>query len=46
MSYAGANAMARMEAGESLTIDFDDTSNAIYVVATAANQKVYKMALI
>lgn len=42
---AGANAFARLEAGEYINIDFDDTTIAIYAVSNAASQKVYKNAL-
>lgn len=41
----GANAVARLDAGEALTIDFDDSSNAWYAVSDTASQKVYKLAL-
>jgi hypothetical protein len=43
---AGANAMAFILAGESVTIDYDDATNAVYVVATAASQNFWKGALI
>ena len=43
---AGANAMARLMAGESITIELNDSSNAIYAVSDTASQKIYKMALI
>ncbi|KKK71789.1 hypothetical protein LCGC14_2910390, partial [marine sediment metagenome] len=42
---AGANAFARLEAGEYINIDFDDSSTAIYSVSDTASQKVYKVAL-
>ena len=43
---AGANAMARLGQGESLTIELNDSSNAIYVVSDTSSQTVFKMALI
>ena len=43
---AGANAIAFLLAGESIVIDYDDASNAVYVVATAASQNFWKGALI
>ena len=42
----GANAMDEIVPSQSLMIDFDDTSNAIYVVSSVAGQTVYKMALL
>jgi len=42
----GTNAVDRLEAGETLEIEFDDSSTAIYVVASEANQKIYKLALL
>jgi len=38
----GANAIAFLEAGESLTIDYDDSSNAVYIVASVAAQNFWK----
>ena len=46
VTSAGANAFAYLEAGESLTIEFDDNTNAVYVVASIAAQNVWKGALI
>lgn len=42
----GANAMGRLEAGESVSIELDESTNAIYVVASASSQIVYKIALV
>jgi len=42
----GANAIAFLEAGESVEIDYDDTSNALYVVASEASQNYWAGALI
>ena len=42
----GANAMGRLEAGESVSIELDDTSNAIYAVASTVSQKIFKIALV
>lgn len=42
----GADAIRRLEAGESFEIDLDDASAPLYVVADGAGQKVYKLALI
>ncbi len=46
VTSAGANAMARLGQGESLTIELDDNSNAVYVVSDTAAQTVFKLALI
>jgi len=37
----GANAITFLEAGESVEIDYDDTSNALYVVASAVSQNYW-----
>ena len=42
----GANAMARLTPGESLTIDLNDTTNAIYTVSDTVSQTVFKMATV
>lgn len=42
----GANAMTFLEAGESLTLNYTDATNAIYVVASAASQNFWKGALL
>jgi hypothetical protein len=46
VTSAGANAMEKLEPGASISIDFNDTTNAIYVVSNAANQLIYKLALL
>jgi hypothetical protein len=45
IGVTSSDAMARLMAGESITIDLDDTSNAVYVIASAVSQNIYKMAL-
>jgi len=42
----GANAMTYLEAGDSITIDYDDTDNAVYVVSDTASQYFWKGALL
>jgi len=46
VTSAGLNAFAYLEAGESLSIEYDDTTNAIYVVASIAAQNFFKGALL
>ena len=46
VTNAGANAIAFILPGESIIIDYDDASNAVYVVATASSQNFWKGALI
>ena len=46
VTNAGANAMARLGAGEAISVDLDDSSNAIYAVSDTASQTVHKMALV
>lgn len=46
VTSAGANAVAFLQAGESVTIDYDDSSNAVYVVASIASQNFWKGALL
>ncbi len=36
----GANAVSFLAGGESLTLDYDDSSNPLYVVATIADQEI------
>ena len=43
---AGANAMTYLEAGDSITIDYEDSSNAVYVVSDTASQNFWKGALL
>ena len=42
----GSNAFAYLEAGESLSIEYDDTDNPVYVVASIAAQNFFKGALL
>lgn len=42
VTSAGANAMTFLVPGESLSIDYDDVSNALYVVADTAAQSFFK----
>tara|TARA_Y100000310_G_scaffold316261_1_gene367750 strand:+ start:160 stop:585 length:426 start_codon:yes stop_codon:yes gene_type:complete len=46
VTNAGANAFTFLEAGESLTVDYDDSGNPLFVVADAADQSYIKGALI
>lgn len=46
VNNTGGNAMTFLEAGESLTIDYNDSSNAVYVVASASSQNFFKGALL
>ena len=42
----GANAYGRLGAGQSVTVDLDDTSSAVYVCSDTAAQTVYKVGLV
>ena len=42
----GSNAIAFLEAGESLKMDYNDTTNTVYVVASAASQNFWAGALL
>lgn len=42
---SGNNAVARLEAGESLTMDLDNENANLYVVSDTASQTIYKAAL-
>ena len=46
VTNAGANAMTYLEAGDSITIDYEDSSNAVYVVSDTASQNFWKGALL
>jgi len=46
VTTAGANAMAVLDASDIFTIDYDDSSNALYVVGGAASQNFWKGALL
>lgn len=41
----GANALGRLAAGQSVTIEMDDASSAIYAVSDTATQTVFKIAV-
>lgn len=43
---SGVNAVAFLEAGESLVLDYDDSINALYVVANLSSQHFFKGATI
>ncbi len=45
ITQAGANAITRLDPGEALAMDYDDTTNALFAVAGTTGQKVYKVAL-
>ena len=45
VTSAGVNAITFLEAGEHLIIDYNDNSNALYVVASAASQNFWKGAV-
>ncbi len=42
----GSNAICFLVAGQTLTMQYDDTSNAVYVVAAAVSQNFWKGALL
>lgn len=46
VTSAGANAMLPLEAGDVLTMDYDDSSVPLYVVASVAAQNFWKGATI
>ena len=46
VTNTGANSLTYLEAGDSLTIDYDDADNAVYVVSDTASQNFYKGALL
>lgn len=43
---SGNNALLELTADSAISIDFNDTSEAIYAVSDTASQKIYKMALV
>ena len=45
ITLVGANAVARLGAGESLSVDLNDGTASLYAVAGTTGQKLYKMAL-
>lgn len=46
VTQAGSNAVARLDAGESLSLDLNDASAPLYAVGGTTAQKVYKLAVI
>jgi len=46
VTSAGANAIIFLDPGDSVVIDYDDSTNAVYVVASAISQNFWKGALI
>jgi len=46
VTTAGANAICFLEAGESVTLDYDDATNALYIVASIASQNYWAGALL
>jgi hypothetical protein len=42
----GANSMTYLEAGDSITIDYDDATNAVYVISDTASQYFWKGSLL
>ena len=46
VSSSGANAIVFLESGESVNIEYEDSINAVYVVASIASQYFFKGALI
>lgn len=46
VDLSGNNAIAPLERGDSLSIDYDDTTNAYYIVASIASQNFWKGALL
>ena len=42
---SSANRMARLMAGESVTLTLNDASNPIYAISDTASQKIYKLAI-
>lgn len=45
VTQAGADAIVRLDPGESLSVDLNDASSPLYAVAGTTAQKVYKVAL-
>ncbi|MCK5019403.1 MAG: hypothetical protein KAS32_20260 [Candidatus Peribacteraceae bacterium] len=46
VTTAGANALIFLDAGEEITLDYDDSSNPVYVVGSAASQNFWKGAIL
>jgi translation elongation factor EF-4 len=45
VTSAGANAITYLSAGDTITLDYNDTTEALYVVASAASQNFWKGAI-
>lgn len=45
VSNSGGSAFAQLSPGQSVTIDLDDSSSAIYAISDTASQTIYKVAL-
>jgi len=46
ITNSGGNAMAELSPGQALTVELNDTSNAIYAISDTASQNVFKLALV
>ena len=46
VTSAGANAITFLQPGDSVTLDYDDSTNAVYVVSDTAGQNYYSGALV
>lgn len=42
----GSNAFTFLDAGDAVTIDYDDTTNAVYVISDTADQNFWKGAIL
>jgi translation elongation factor EF-4 len=45
VTSAGANAITYLSAGDTITLDYNDTTTALYVVASASSQNFWKGAI-
>ena len=45
VAQSGSAAITRLDPGESVSMDFNDTSTALYAVAGTTDQKIYKVGL-
>jgi len=45
VAQTGSNAITRLNAGEGINIDLNDTSAAVYAVGGTTGQKIYKLAI-
>jgi len=46
VSSAGANALATLQPGQTLILEYDDTSNAVFVISDTSSQNFWKGALV